>query len=659
MCGIAGAMDVTGTRSFTSERLRAMCASLAHRGPDDEHHHFEAGIALGARRLAIVDLQGGRQPLCNERQNIWVAFNGELFEYPELFAELQAKGHTFSTHCDTEIWPHLYEEHGVALFERARGQFAVSLWDADKRTLLLGRDRVGICPLYYAESDGWLLWASEIKALFASGLVSPRPDRRGLDDFFCFYSAGTTRTFFDGVRSLPPGHYLQVREGRVALHKYWDLDFPDRGEETRAADETTLIDELEHLLRQSVRRRLRGDVPVGSYLSGGVDSSTVLALAVQESRHPVRSFTIGLRAGAGADEHAQAEETAERLGSPLTPILMNRRDIADAFPRLIQASEGPVVDTSCACMIRLAENVHRQGYKVVLTGEGADEALAGYGWFKMQKLHQATGWLVPRLRYALGRGGLHVLGGKYPRQRTPFRALRGVRTAQQGIFEYIGRSRETLYSAEMWSSLENHSPFDDLDLTNERMPRWHPLNQAIYVDYRTFLPGLLLSSKGDRSAMNSSVETRPPFLDEDVIAFCARLHPRYKLRGRTEKWLLRRVADRLLPPHISRRRKHGFHATFSRTFLDDDRPPWVDELLSAESLRRSGYFDPAAVAKTRARLTRRRLMPSFRYDIGMTAVIATQLWHHTFCGGLSTLPTWSPPALEPPRSLKDGAANRS
>ena len=209
------------------------------------------------------------------------------------------------------------------MFEHTRGQFAVSLWDAEKRLLVLGRDRVGICPLYYAESEGWLLWASEIKALFASGFVQPRPDRRGLDDFFCFYSAGTTRTFFEGIRSLTPGHYLTAQNGRIALQKYWDLDFPDKGQEVRAADETKLVDELEHLLRQAVRRRLRSDVPVGSYLSGGVDSSTILALAIQESRHPVRSFTIGLREDAGTDEHTQAMDTAQRLGSPLTPILMH------------------------------------------------------------------------------------------------------------------------------------------------------------------------------------------------------------------------------------------------------------------------------------------------------------------------------------------------
>jgi asparagine synthase (glutamine-hydrolysing) len=643
MCGIAGAMDLTGLRQFHPRRLEAMCRALAHRGPDDQFSHVEPGIALGVRRLAIIDIDGGRQPLCNERKTVWVAYNGELFEYQELFADLQAKGHVLRTKCDTEIWPHLYEERGAGMFDQARGQFAVSLWDAEQRVLLLGRDRVGICPLYYTEADGWLLWASEIKALLASGLVRPLPDARAIDDFFCFFSAGTTRTFFEEIRSLPPGRYLRVHDGRVAMHQYWDLDFPDAGDELQFADDTKLIDEFEDLLRQSVRRRLRGDVPVGSYLSGGVDSSTILALAVQESKHPVRSFTVGLQHNSGTDEYGQAAETAGRLGSPLTPVLMNRRDIADAFPSLIRATEGPVIDTSCACMIRLAENVHRQGFKVVLTGEGADEALAGYPWFKAQKLQHKFKWLLPRLLYSLGRGGLRVANGEHPQRRTPFRALGGVRTVQQSIFEFVGRSRETLFSPGMWSQLKDHAPFDDLDLTNKRMPCWHPINQALYVDYRSFLPALLLSSKGDRSAMNSSVETRPPFLDEDVIAFCARIHPRYKLQRMMEKWLLRRVADRLLPRHVSRRHKHGFHATFALTFLEPDRPRWVDELLTPESLNRTGYFDPAAVQRVRDLLTRRRrILPHYRYDIGMTAVITTQLWHHTFCGGgLADLPTWS------------------
>ena len=244
MCGIAGAVDLTGSREFSTRRLLAMTAAIAHRGPDDEQVHIEPGVALGARRLSIIDLAGGRQPLANEDGSIWVAFNGELFEYPELRQDLLARGHRLATRCDTEAWVHLYEDLREGMFDQARGQFAVSLWDRNSRTLILGRDRVGICPLYYTEVDGWLLWGSEIKALLASALVAARPDVRGIDHLFTFFCAGTTRTFFEGIHSLPPGHFLKVRDGRVTKHKYWDLDFPDAGQERRLDDPTPLVDEL-------------------------------------------------------------------------------------------------------------------------------------------------------------------------------------------------------------------------------------------------------------------------------------------------------------------------------------------------------------------------------------------------------------------------------
>src|SRR3954471_9889409 len=256
MCGIAGALDLKGSREFPAARLLAMTGAIAHRGPDDEQVHIEPGVALGARRLSIVDLAGGRQPIPNEDQSVWVAFNGELFEYPELRQELLARGHRLVTRCDTEAWVHLYEDRGEGVFEKARGQFAVSLWDRNNRTLILGRDRAGLCPLYYTERDGWLLWGSEVKALLASGLVPARPDPKGIDHLFTFFCAGTSRTFFEGVKSLAPGHYLRIKDGRVEQRQYWDLDFPDQGDERRLADPTPLGNEFEALLRQSVERRL-------------------------------------------------------------------------------------------------------------------------------------------------------------------------------------------------------------------------------------------------------------------------------------------------------------------------------------------------------------------------------------------------------------------
>ncbi len=406
--------------------------------------------------------------------------------------------------------------------------------------MILGRDRVGICPMYYTEVDGWLLWASEVKALLASGMVAARPDPKGIDHFFTFFCAGTTRTFFDGVRSLPPGHFLRVRDGRVTEHCYWDLDFPDAGDERRLVDPTPLVEELENLMMQAVERRLRSDVPVVSYISGGLDSTVVLGCCSRHRGEPIPAFTIGFDR-AGPDERSHASEAAAVLGSPLTTVTMDRAGLASTYPELIRAAEGPVLDTSCAALLRLAEAVHQQGYKVALTGEGADEALAGYVWYKAQAIRDAiTGKIghgLPRIFRRLVMGT--VAGGRplLPAER----AIRDVRPAQQELFEFISQAKPTVYSSSMWERLGDHNPYGDLDITNERIGRWHPLNQSLYVGYKVMLAGLLMIAKGDRIAMNSSVETRYPFLDDDVIKFCAGIAPEYKLHGRTEKWILRQV----------------------------------------------------------------------------------------------------------------------
>ncbi|MHB1556313.1 MAG: asparagine synthase (glutamine-hydrolyzing) [Isosphaeraceae bacterium] len=654
MCGIAGAVDLEGTREFPRDRLLAMTGAIAHRGPDDERVHVEPGVALGARRLSIIDLAGGRQPLANEDGSIWVAFNGELFEYPELRQKLLTRGHRLATRCDTEAWVHLYEDQGVEMFEEARGQFAVSLWDRKNRTLILGRDRVGICPLYYARADGWLLWASEIKALLASGLVTARPDPRGVDHLFTFFCAGTTRTFFEGITSLPPGHFLRVRDGRIAKHRYWDLDFPDAGQERRLDDPTPMVEELEGLMMQAVERRLRSDVPVVSYISGGLDSTVVLGCCRRQRTEPIPAFTIGFDR-AGPDERTHASEAAAVLGSPLTTVTMDRAGLANAYPELIRAAEGPVLDTSCAALLRLAQSVHQQGYRVALTGEGADEALAGYVWYKAQAVRDAItgriGHAGPRMFRRLA---MRAVAGRQPLL-PPEQAIAGVRPAQQELYEFVTQAKPTVYSASMWDRLGDHDPYGDLDVSAERIGRWHPLNQSLYVGYKVMLAGLLMIGKGDRIAMNASVETRYPFLDDDVIAFCAGIAPEYKLRGRTEKWILRQAAARILPERIARRPKTMFRARMSATFLGPGRPSWVDQLLSPESLRATGYFDAEAILRQRAWQERiPRITPArFVFDVALTCVVSTQLWHHLFCGGgLCDLATWQP---APHRRLGAGA----
>ncbi len=653
MCGIAGAIDLEGRRAFPAARLLAMTGAITHRGPDDEQIHLEPGLAMGARRLSIVDLAGGRQPIANEDGTVWVTQNGEIFDYPELQAELATRGHRLATRCDTELWVHLYEDHGEDVFRKTRGQFAVALWDRKASSLILGRDRVGICPLYYAVADGWLLWGSEIKALLASGLVAARPDPKGIDLFFHTFCAGTSRTFFEGIRSIPPGHYLRVRDGRVEPRLYWDLDFPDAGQERRLADPTPLVDELESLMRQSVEKRLRGDVPVVAYISGGLDSTVVLGLSSRERGYAVPSFTIGLDR-AGPDERSQAAESAAALGSRLTMVTMNRRDIVAAYPELIRAAEGPVMDSSCGCLMRLAAAVHAQGYKVVLTGEGADEALAGYPWFKTQAIRDrltaiGLSFVNPAVRSMV----LASMGGD-PAHVPPSHGIRGVRTAQQDVYDLMAQGRSFVYSADMWRRLSGHLAYDDLDITNDRFTRWHPLNQSLYVGYKVMLAGLLLMAKGDRVAMNSSVEARYPLLDDDVIAFCASIAPEYKLRGRTDKWLLRQVAARTLPRRIANRPKTMFRASRSTALFAADRPRWVNQLLRPESLAAAGWFDPQGVARERAAQERFPAITPKRIimDLSLTCVIATQLWHHTYLGGgLCELPTWEPApirGLEPP-----------
>ncbi len=641
MCGIAGAVDLIGKREFPLARLRAMTGAIAHRGPDDEQFLIEPGVALGNRRLAIVDVAHGRQPMSNETGDIWVAYEGELYDYPQLRAELISKGHVFKTNCDTEAWVHLYEELGDRVIEKAEGQFGVSLWDRRNRHLLLARDRIGIVPLFYALVDGWLLWGSEIKSILASGLIDPQPDHRGLDYFFNVFSLSNHRTCFRGIRSLPPGYCLKIRGERVDLHRYWDLSFPDHGDERKFRSPDEALVEYEHLMRSAIRRRLCGELPICCYLSGGLDSTTVLGLAAQENGSPLTAFTIGLDRSGPFDERTQAQESAERIGSPLRTVTMRSRDIADAYPDLIRAAEGPVLDTSAACTLRLAEAVRADGYVVALTGEGADESLAGYIWFKIHNIVQATGRplnaVLRRLMFAgmVGRGKTRLSWG----------AFQGVRTAQQVTYEMMAQSRHWMYSQRMWESIDGYDPFEELGVERDELRRWHPLNQSLYVANKIMLPGMLLAAKGDRAMKNSSIEGRFPFLDEKVMDFCSTIDPLLKLRGWTDKVLLRHLAQRVLPRAIANRPKTMFRANLSKTFLGPERPHWVDQLLSPQSLAATGIFDPNEVLRVRAlQLSARRT--SFRrfvLDMGLTGVISTQLWHHTFCGGnLADLPTWEP-----------------
>jgi asparagine synthase (glutamine-hydrolysing) len=644
MCGIAGMVDLSGQRRpAPAEALRAMADALFHRGPDEDGYLEEPGVAFASRRLSIVGLADGRQPIRNEDRSVAVVYNGELFDYPEMKAELEARGHRFATHCDTEIIPHRWEDHQEGMFEHLRGQFALALWDRGRQRVVLGRDRFGICPLYWTRqrtADGeWLLFASEVKALLASGLVEARPDPRGINHLFTFFSLPGPVTCFAGVRSLLPGHYLRVQLGgpgeaaRVSEHTYWEIDFPDRGQEDYASPPQKLADEFERLLLGAVTRRLRADVPVVSYLSGGVDSSTVVALASHVRGTPIPSFTIRITRP-DLDETSEAGVVARHIGTE--PIVVNcgPDEVLNTYPALIRAAEGPVIDTSCAALLLLAREVHARGYKVALTGEGADEWLAGYPWHKVNRV---LGLLdcIPGLPLSqlARRAFLRVTGAP----RFPWQLTQRAQNAVAGhngwldIYGLMSMSKLRFFSPAMKAVLADHVPYEDLGLNRERMARWHPLNRELYLSARAHLAGLLLNAKGDRVAMHSSVETRYPFLDEAVFAFLSRVPPEWKLRGLRDKALLRRVAERWLPAAIARRRKAMFRAPFDSFHLDQ-APPFVEQLLSEGSLRKTGYFDAQAVRHWRQAFRTLRTFGAQRtsVEMGLVGVLATQLWHHTF-----------------------------
>jgi asparagine synthase (glutamine-hydrolysing) len=665
MCGIAGMIDLAGQRPVPEGSIQRMARALLHRGPDEEGFLIRPGLALASRRLSIVGLADGQQPIFNEDRSISVVFNGELFDYVERRDELKARGHRFVTHCDTEIIPHTWEDHGEGMWERLRGQFAIALWDERRRQLQLGRDRFGIAPLFWTRENGWLLFASEIKGLLASGMVSARPDRRGIDTVFTLAAVPGPRTCFENVHLLRPGHFLSISPGigngataGVQERAFWEMDFPDQGAEERGENSTKLVDDFEKLLLQAVEERLRADVPVGAYLSGGVDSSVILALACHLKGPAINTYTVRVHAPE-LDELDAATLSARHIGAK-PPVVQDFRDddALATYPRLLAAAEAPVIDTACAALLQLSGRVHSCGQKVVLTGEGADEWLVGYPWYKVAKL---AGFLdfIPGVPLSRLVRKVYLRANKVPHFSDAWR--REVEDAVGGpnawidAYGLLAISKLRFYSESMRETLAQTNPWMELGFPVERARRWDPLHRGVWIAARVLLAGHLLQAKGDRVAMHSSVEVRYPFLDEDVFDFLSKLHPRWRLRGLRDKHLLRLLAERWVPKEVARRHKVIFRAPLD-SFLMEPEPPFVAELVSEESLRKTGYFDIAEVNRWRRdfRQLRGGSLPRLSVEMGLMAVVATQLWHHLFMKeDLADLPKWS--AIPSPAAVEANA----
>jgi asparagine synthase (glutamine-hydrolysing) len=663
MCGIAGIIDLSGQRRpIARATVQAMADAIVHRGPDEDGYLELPGVSFASRRLSIVGLHDGRQPLRNEDGSVHVVYNGELFDYPEIKASLEARGHRFRTHCDTELIPHLWEDHQERFWDHLKGQFAVALYDEKRRRVVLGRDRFGICPLYWSRQGDWLLFASEVKALLASRMVPARPDIQGISHLFTFFAIPGPVTCFEGVHLLPPGRYLDidVSEGRVAERAYWTLDFPQRGKEDRR-DPKKLAEEFNDRLVAAVTKRLRADVPVVSYLSGGVDSSTVVAIASHVRQEPIPSFTIQIKAPQ-LDETSEAGIVARHIGTTPIVVPVGAEEVLGAYPDLIRAAEAPVVDTSCAALMLLAREVHARGFKVALTGEGADEWLAGYPWHKVNRVLSCLDVFGLPVSQWLRRGLVKLSGTPT----FPWEIVQRVQRAVGGhngwldIYGLMSLSKLRFFGPRLREHALSHVVYEDLGLEVEKSRDWHPLNRELSLSARIHLAGLLLNAKGDRVAMASSVETRYPFLDEDVSAFLATVPPNLKLRGLRDKYLLRMVAERWLPKEIAWRKKAMFRAPFDSFHLDV-APPFVEQLLSEESVKRAGYFDHQAVSHWRQafRTLRQGSLKRTSIEMGLVGVLATQLWHHTFIqGSLADLPStavsYQPSAVSRPLSAVAG-----
>lgn len=587
MCGIAGVAGPGG--AVPPALLRRMCASIRHRGPDDEGIHTAGGVGLGMRRLSIIDLAGGHQPIANEDGTVWIVFNGEIYNFPELHRELEARGHHFSTHTDTEVIVHLYEELGEGCVQRLRGMFAFALYDERSATLLLARDRLGIKPLHYAESGGRLLFASEIKAILEAAPELAELDPGALAQYFHFDYISDPSTAFRRVRRLPPGYLLKYSRGNIQLRRYWDL--PAYGT-LGGASEQECLEELERRLAEAVRIRLISEVPLGAFLSGGTDSSLVVALMARASARPVKTFTIGFTHG-DFDEAAYARQVAARFATEHHELIMEP-EIGPLLERLSASLEEPLGDDSIIPTF-LVSQVAREHVTVALSGDGGDELFAGYDRYPAQ-LRRA--WLDQLPAWA-ARGYQQLLFPLLPRPirgrklasnltlPTRERYLDGISALGAGGHGCSALSADFLSTAlaqavEPYRAIWQSAPARDL------------LSKMLYLDTKTYLPADILT-KVDRMSMAVSLEARVPILDHEVVEWATQLPAKWKLRGRQRKWLLKKLAQRAgVPPGVLHRRKQGFTPPLRHWMRRELREELARVLLEPRTLQR-GYFDALGV----------------------------------------------------------------
>ncbi|HXQ88332.1 MAG TPA: asparagine synthase (glutamine-hydrolyzing) [Solirubrobacterales bacterium] len=588
MCGICGVVAAEREGAPDLEAVARMSGRLVHRGPDDDGLFHEGPVALAARRLSIIDLDHGHQPIANEDGSCVVVQNGEIYNYRELKRELEGSGHRFATDCDTEVLVHLYEEHGEEFLERLRGMFAIALWDKRRRRLLLARDRFGIKPLYYREDGGGLAFASELKAMLELPGFSREIDPKAVSAYLAFNSIPAPLTIFAEARKLPPGHLLTWEGGEVRRRRYARPGPPPAGELRRGSIDA-LAAELREVLDDSVRAHLVADVPVGVLLSGGVDSGGLAALASAHAEEPLRTFSIGFEE-AGFDELSRARLVAERYGTDHHELIL-RPDAVELLPRLVEAFDEPFGDSSALPTYIVSELAAGQ-VKTALSGEGGDELFGGYYTYVADLLARRVGRLAP-----LARPLAEALPSRHDRVGFDYKAKRFARAAALPPLERHHGWKE-IFSAETRAGLAgaHASAWDPLDLYRERYAETEgaePLARMQDLDLGIYMVDDLLV-KTDRLSMAHSLELRVPFLDQRVAEFAFSLPTRMKVRGFEKKRLLRRALEPLLPREIVHGRKQGFSIPIA-AWLRGPLEPFARETLAPGAIERQGLLDPAAV----------------------------------------------------------------
>jgi asparagine synthase (glutamine-hydrolysing) len=643
MCGIAGIVAIRPLDREMHACAVRMRDVMLHRGPDGVGLWADTHAILAHVRLSIVDLAGGQQPLSNENARIWVTYNGEIYNHRDVRANLEPAGHRYSTRSDTETIVHAYEEWGDDCVHRFRGMFAFGLWDAPRRRLLLVRDRLGVKPLYWAQAGDILVFASEIKSILASNLVEARPNTAVLSEVLATRYTSGTDTLFDGIHKLLPGHRLVFENGRVQVQKYWDLPLDGPDPDLERLDDRALVDRFRALLQESVRLRLMADVPLGAFLSGGIDSTAVAALMAREMDRPVQTFSVAF-ADRAFSELEYARQAAHAIGADSHEIVVSEDDFFGALPRLVWHEDEPIAHPS-SVPLHFVSALARQHVKVVLTGEGSDELLAGYGKYPRALLNWNAArlyerWVPRAVRSGVASSVVPRLPGRIGRMaRRSFLTL--PRNPADMFFDSFAGIPLSVQRAVLHPSLTSGDAYTpSLEYFYRANGKSGLLDRLLYTDMKTYLVELLM--KQDQMSMSMSIESRVPFLDHVLVEFATRLPQRMKLKGFTTKRILREAVKDLIPQTILTRPKMGFPVPFAKWV----KGRWNDvarEVLTDRRTRERGVINSAAASQLLDDHRRGRCAGG---DV-VWALLNLELWYRTFIDGdgIQTLPGPSAPAL--------------